>query len=172
MEEFMEPLFTTQFAYTLEEYTKFNIEMTKRQKANKILNIIMALCPVFFGIINYFNYKNITFALIAALITLIFIIIFFAVKPASFKALVKKQYYSDKTLDSNISNYEFFENEFKETDLHGFSKHTYSELTQIIETETNFYLMISNIQGYLISKSNCSPELIEFLQDIKAKYNI
>jgi len=37
----MEPLYTTQFAYTLEEYTKFNMEVMKTQKKIKILNIIL-----------------------------------------------------------------------------------------------------------------------------------
>lgn len=166
----MEPLFTTQFAYTLEEYTKFNIEMTKRQRV--IINILLLLFPICMGVINYFPYRNIKSSIIPTILALICSIISFIIIHMSFKKAAKKVYYSDKTLDSNISNYEFFENEFKETDLHGSSKHTYSELTQIIETKTNFYLMISNIQGYLISKSNCSPELIEFLQGVKTKYNI
>lgn len=144
----MEPLFTTQFAYTLEEYTKFNMEMSKRQRV--IINILLLLFPICMGAINYFQYRNIKTSIISTILVLICSIISFIIISVDFKNKLKKVYYSNKTLDSNVSNYEFFKNEFKETDLHGSSTHTYSELTQIIETETNFYLMISKIQRYLI----------------------
>lgn len=43
----------------------------------------------------------------------------------------------------------------------------YFDLTKIIETNTNFYLMYAWREGYVIVKENCSPELIRFLHEIK-----
>ena len=39
----------------------------------------------------------------------------------------------------------------------------YNDLYKIVETNTNFYLFISNMQAFNVIKSNCSPELIDFL---------
>ena len=39
----------------------------------------------------------------------------------------------------------------------------YSDLSEIIETDTNFYLMLGKNQGSLLNKNDCSEELINFL---------
>jgi len=162
----MEPLYTTQFAYTLEEYTKFNMEVMKTQKKIKILNIILTILSILIGALNYYANKSIILSFIVASIPIISV---FIIVPFCVKKEIKKVYYSNQTLDKNISNYEFFENGIKETDLHSINSYKYSELTKIIETKTNFYLMIDNAQGYIIVKNNCSPELISFLSELKNK---
>ena len=43
----------------------------------------------------------------------------------------------------------------------------YDKLYKIIETKTNFYLMIADNQGYIVSKANCSQELIDFIISLK-----
>ncbi len=162
----MEPLYTTQFAYTLDEYIKYNNAVLKSQKSFIAVYIIFSLFSFALGALSYHMIKNIVFSIFFAL----FFFIIFAIEfPVALKKSAKKAYYSNKTLDKNISNYEFFEDKIKETDLHSINTHKYSELTKIIETKTNFYLMIDNARGYIIVKDNCSPELIAFLSELKNK---
>ena len=162
----MEPLYTTQFAYTLDEYLKYNNAVLKSQKSFITVYIMFSLSSFVLGAISYYMIKNTIFSIFFALF---FFIVFTIEFPVVIKKSAKKAYYSNKTLDKNISNYEFFKDELKETNLHSVNVHKYSELTKIIETKTNFYLMISNQQGYLIKNDNCSPELITFLSELKNK---
>lgn len=169
----MEPLFTTQFAYTLDEYTKFNNAVMFSKNNSKRIIPAFLIIFVFFAALTYFmTYKIMQSIPFSVFMTLVFVIILSVIIPITLKKGAKKAYNSNKFIDKEISTYNFFENEFTETTSHNHSKCAYSELNQIIETKTNFYLMLSDVQGFLITKNNCSPELIEFLQGVKAKYNI
>lgn len=161
----MEPLYTTQFAHTLEEYIKFNKSAIFTKKK---LIFTMILCAFASIIASYMITKNILLSVIISLIATGFTILIVIV---DIKKEIKKAYYSNKTIDNEISDYKFYETEFTETDSHGSTTFPYTDLTRIIETKTNFYLMISNQQGYLIKKDNCSPELIAFLSELKNKIN-
>ena len=48
----------------------------------------------------------------------------------------------------------------------GFTTIPYDKLYRVVETPTNFYLMIARNQGMVIVKENCSAELIAFLQKL------
>ena len=163
---FMEPLYTTQFAHTLDEHIKFNKAVLKSQKSFIVLYILFAVLSIGLGILSYNMVKNIIFSIFLALLFFILLLITF---PSALKKSIKKAYYSNKTIDSEISDYKFYETEFTETDSHGSVTFPYTDLSQIIETKTNFYLMISKQQGYLIKKENCSTELIAFLSELKNK---
>lgn len=43
----------------------------------------------------------------------------------------------------------------------------YRQIYRIVETKTNFYIMLSRNQGIIIVKANCLPELIGFLTQLK-----
>jgi len=45
----------------------------------------------------------------------------------------------------------------------------YEELYKIIETPTNFYLMLSPQHGSIVIKENCSDELLMFLDQLKTR---
>lgn len=159
----MEPLYTTQFTYTLDEYVKFNKTaiFTKKKFIFTITFCIFASI-----LIGYLMTKNILFSVIIFMITAGFTIPIITV---DIKKGIKKTYYSNKTIDNEISDYKFYETEFTETDSHGSTTFPYTDLTRIIETKTNFYLMIADNQGFIILKDNCSSELISFLRSLKNK---
>ena len=46
-------------------------------------------------------------------------------------------------------------------------KREYEKLYKIIETETNFYLMISKTQGFVLVKNNMPEGLVEFIKTIQ-----
>lgn len=162
----MEPLYTTQFAHTLDEHIKFNKALMCTKKnitAFLFLFIMLSIIP---GAITYYINKNI---ILSITVTVIFIILILISFPISMKKTIERNYYSNKMIDSEISDYKFYETKFTETDSHGSVTLAYADLARIIETSTNFYLMIAENQGYLILKSNCSPELITFLSELKNK---
>lgn len=63
--------------------------------------------------------------------------------------------------------YDFYNTYFIENDDNGETKLEYKKLYKIIETKTNFYLMISKNQGFLLNKSNFPKGLDDFLRNIK-----
>ena len=64
-------------------------------------------------------------------------------------------------------NFEFYDTYFIETNEYGNTKLEYSKLHKIIETKTNFYLMLAKNQGFILVKDNFPEGLDEFLRNIK-----
>ena len=64
-------------------------------------------------------------------------------------------------------HYEFYEDFLVEKTENGEMKVEYSKLDEIIETKTNFYLMIAKNQGCMISKTDMPSGLDEFIRKIK-----
>ena len=80
---------------------------------------------------------------------------------------IKKVYQSNKVLQNAVSTYTFYEAYFTETNEFDHTKLEYQKLDKIIETKTNFYLMISKNQGFILTKENFPEGLIEFLRSIQ-----
>ncbi|MDE6110418.1 MAG: YcxB family protein [Eubacterium sp.] len=154
----MEPLYVTETAYTLEEYSKFN----KAIVGNKfhIVSLLLLLCCV----LNYLASKNIY----SALFFVIMIAMLEIVIPLSQKSAVKKQYYSDRHLLKNyMYQFCFYQSYFEIKTYSAYAKIDYEDIVSVKETKTNFYLMRTINQGHIIAKENCSPELIAFLTNLK-----
>ena len=47
--------------------------------------------------------------------------------------------------------------------------HVRIDILDILETPTNFYLMLAANSGIIVSKSNCTEGLVSFLQEMKAE---
>ena len=56
---------------------------------------------------------------------------------------------------------------FTETNPYGTTTLEYAKLHKIVETKTNFYLLIAKNQGYILTKSTFPMGLDEFLRNIK-----
>ena len=80
----------------------------------------------------------------------------------------KKTYYSNKAITSCVADFEFYDNYVREITQNGETKLEYSKIYKIIETKTNFYIMASVNQGFIIVKSNCSDGLIDFIKSINS----
>ena len=154
----MEPLYVTETAYTLEEYNKFN----KAVMGNKlhIISLLLLLC----GVLNYLASRNVYWILFFV----IMIAIIEIVCPLSQKSAVKKLYYSDRHLQKNFMNqFCFYQNYFESKTYSSYTRFEYADIASVKETKTNFYLMKTTNQGFIIVKANCSPELITFLTNLK-----
>ena len=154
----MEPLYTTETAYTFEEFKKYNIALTIK----KVLLIFLILFLYF--VLFTLLWRNLAFLIIGVIFTAIFGIIFSIVMNKS----IKRLYYSDKYFQKNyMHQFSFYQYYFEIKTCNSFTKFDYEDIHSIKETKTNFYIMKSVNQGYLIVKANCSPELIEFLSNMK-----
>lgn len=156
----MEPLFTTQTAYTFDEYKKFNKKLTLHKFLLILLMIL--LLTVLFTILL----KNSIYMVIMLLYIIIICILF----PVMINRNLKKIFYADKHLQKNgLYTYHFYESHFEVKTNSSYTKFDYDCIHSIIESKTNFYIMKSTNQAYIIVKSNCSPELIEFISNLKNK---
>ncbi len=100
-----------------------------------------------------------------------FLIIFALIYPILFLITrnmgVKRVFNSNKVLQNAVVEFKFYEDHFEETNPSGTSNITYDKLNEIIETKTNFYLMIAKNQGYIVIKQNAPEGLIELIQSKK-----
>lgn len=151
----MEPLYTTETAYTFEEYKRFyNALVGKKITALSVL-VILTLLLFSFATSNFAGF-------------LLSVILFGILFPIIINKMVKQNYYSDKQLQKNyMCQFSFYQYYFEVKTNSGYVKFDYEDIHSIKETKTHFYIMKSVNQAYLIVKANCSPELIEFLSNMK-----
>ena len=150
----MECLYKTTTKFTLEEYKKFNNAVLMK----KHIWILMSVAILFIllgGILLRSPF------LIAFAVLYPFLFIF--IKNNS----VKRVFHSNQITKNVDVTFEFYEDYFKETHEAGEAKIPYDKLNEIIETKTNFYLMIAKNQGYMILKENMPEGLEEFIRNIK-----
>ena len=160
----MEPLFTMQTAYTFEEYKKFNQKLLLGRMI--VLYISMSLMLVAITLMAVLATRNLSYILFLPL----WLILLFILRPVVQNSALKKAYYSNKILQkSGLYTFSFFNDHFESKTARSFSSVEYCYILRILESKTNFYIMIAVNQAYIINKSNCSPELIEFIKSLKPK---
>ena len=150
----MECLYKTTTKFTFEEYKRFNNAVM--MKKHVLVIMIIAILLILLGGILLDNLFLIVFAILYPLM-------FILVKNHS----VKKVFDSNKITQNVDVTFEFYEDYFEEKHEAGEAKIPYDKLNEIIETKTNFYLMIAKNQGYMISKQNMPDGLEEFIKKIK-----
>lgn len=166
----MQPLFTTQSVYTYEEYKRFNFAIMNFRQTLPILAVDIVLLVLmtittsvmrttygyFYPVVRFFF-----FLAVALFVSYIFVLL---------AALlgIKKTYESNKAMKRNPVSTVYFYNEYlTETNSKGVVNIAYADIYKIVETKTNFYIMLAKNNGIIIVKQNCTPELIIFLQNLK-----
>ena len=158
----MEPLFTTQTAYTFEEYKRFSkrLLLGKKILSHVLMSFLMMLVLIM-AVIATQNFKMLYYFLL----WLVFILI---IEPITQNSALEKAYDSNKALQKSwLYTYSFFNDHLEVRTARSFSSLEYCDILRLIETQTNFYIMTAINQAYIINKSNCSPELIAFIQNLK-----
>lgn len=161
----MEPLYKTQTAYSFEEYSKYNEAVLLKQKGFKAVMITLPVLYVLLMGAVFYSTREISTVFVVLFALLLSTAIFIA----SFKKTVKKTYYSNKAITSCVADFEFYDNYVREITQNGETKLEYSKIYKIIETKTNFYIMASVNQGFIIVKGNCPDGLVDFIKSIKAE---
>ena len=149
----MESLFHTTSKNTFDEYKKYVLTLQKKR-----LILTISLLVVFFCIVGYFT-KHIMFYVAAVILP--FLEYFSLVRP------LKKLYYSNKLAVDAVLEYDFYDTYFTKKSVAGEDKIEYDKLAKIIETKTNFYLMLALNQGYMLKKEGMPKGLDEFIRKLK-----
>lgn len=152
MEE--ECLYKMTTKFTLEEYKRYNYAILKKRHHFLIL-AIFELFVILFGVTSQ-NAFLFVFAIIYPLILYI-------VQENN----IKKVFKSNKIVQNIDVHYEFYKDYLIEKNENGEMKVEYSKLDEVIETKTNFYLMIAKNQGYMISKADMPSGLDEFIRKMR-----
>ena len=100
-----------------------------------------------------------------------FLILFAIIYPIIIAILqnrqIKKVWNSNKVAQNMNVKFDFYDTYFIEIDENGETRLEYNKLHKIIETKTNFYMMIEKNQGFILNKSNLPEGLSDFLKNIK-----
>ena len=80
---------------------------------------------------------------------------------------IKKVWNSNKVAQNINVKFEFYDTYFAEINENGETRLEYNKLYKIIETKTNFYLMIAKNQGFILNKSNLPEGLSVFFEKHK-----
>lgn len=148
----MESLFQTTSKITFSEYKKFSYTLQLKRLLITIAILVFCLLLLFTLI------RDIIFIILAVLSPILVYVII--------SNNIKRSYFSNKTVQGTEITINFYDTYVEAISNIGVSKIEYKSLYKIIETKNNFYLMLSNLQGHIIIKNNCSPELINFLRKI------
>lgn len=155
----MECLFKTATKNTYEEYRRFFWVLFIQSKAI-IRYIVYELLMVVLG----FVLKNLFLLTCVVVYPFVFIVIIMLQNRH-----LKKVFESNKVLQNAVVNHEFYDTYFIETTESGTSQLEYSKLHKIIETKTNFYLMLSKNQGIILTKANFPNGLDDFLRKMSSE---
>lgn len=166
----MEPLFITQSVCTYEEYKRFNLAIMNLRNVISIFAgniVLLALMAVTISVTRtMYGYSNpiSRFFFFLAVALLLFCLLFLLATLLS----IKTTYDSNRAIQKNPVSTVYFYNEYlTEANVNGTTILAYADIYKIIETKTNFYIMLARNKGVIIIKQNCTPELIIFLQNLK-----
>ena len=151
----MQLLYATKTEYTLEEYQKFN--RTVQYEVNH-LNWTMGIMMALLCLLAYFQ-EDFIFVALAFLVPVIF--------PLVLGFQSKKAYQSNRSVQGTTTYSRFYEDHFVTTSSIGISPFQYEDIFQILETRTNFYILLAKNQGIIIIKAGCEPGLMDLLKKQK-----
>lgn len=149
----MNCLYTTTTNYSYDEYKRFSWNLLLK-RSHIIFYIILELFILLLGCFM----KNSLFIVFAV----IYPIMIFLLQNRQIKRVWK----SNKVAQDMLVNFEFYDTYFVEKDKSGNTKLDYSNLHKVIETKTNFYLLIAKNQGFILVKENMPEGLADFLKSI------
>ncbi len=149
----MNSLYKATTKHTFKEYQKLYLTLSKTRNI-LVISLIWVILAVL-GILT----KNVSF--FVAMVIVPFFEYFSQMRP------LKKAYYSNKLAVDAELEFEFYEDFFTKKSKAGEDKIQYSDLYKIIETKSNFYLLLARNQGYILIKNNLPVGLDEFLRTKK-----
>ena len=155
------PCFMTHTIYSFEEYKRYCRTIQNKMIHRPVVIAVMMVAFALLALLADDLSMRIGFLIGALLCPLIFHIIS--------AVMEKKAYYANRAFQDADLTYSFYPDRIETRNVLGFTTISYDQLYRVIETKQNFYLMISQNQGMIIVKQNCSPELLSFLQQLHTK---
>jgi len=148
-------LHKTSVKFTYEEYKRFSLTIMKKALTKTTIGLVILL--LFAAILFGMNNSKLSALLCAFVVLYTFMLIF------KINSQIKKTYESNELLKDITQTIEFYEKHFIAKSDKSETTVEYEKLYKVVENKTNFYLMIADNQGYIVSKANCSQELIGFI---------
>lgn len=149
----MDYLHKTEVKYTYAEYKKYNSKLSGLPW--KISFWMLVIVGTFLSLLMIFQ-GNLTFGIPAIIIV--------SSLPIILNRRIAKEFNSNKSFKNNKIVYKFYPKHIKiEKEGSGDNHLNYNDIFKIIETRTNFYVMLSRNSGLIIIKENCSSDLIAFI---------
>jgi len=150
----MDCLYEITTTFSLEEYKKFT-QTVSNNKMNLIMIGLVSLFVVVMGIVE----KSPIMFVLAVIYP--FLMIF------SQKKGLERSYKKNTAMHDAKILHRFYDTYFVTVVNDVENQYEYEKLQRIIETETNYYLMLSKTQGFVIIKANMPEGLEEFLRGLK-----
>lgn len=153
----MEPLFQSQTEYTFEEYKKYNrLILYKVKRVNKTI-IILEIILLVIAVLT----RDLTYVVGALIVPLIFKLMF--------RLQEKNAYRKNPQLHDILITHRFYNDFIEQESKLGTVTVYHYQIQDVLETQTNFYLMTANNGTLMIVKKNCSAELLDHLEQLKEK---
>lgn len=167
----MKKLFKTETNLTLEEFIKYN-NAVKNKFYKRKLQIVMTILIIFLVLILNDGKETTIDLIISTIIGLVIgIIVGLFVFKLLDKSSVKRAYKLLIKHNTGIINTKlnFYEDYLEQITDNSNYKLKYDKIYKIIETNDNFYIMITKNQGIVIIKNNCDSKLIDFIKSLNFK---
>lgn len=154
-------IFKTSFKMTYEEYKKMYAASLRKHWG---LYVVMLLIPLITSLEDLFEKRSL-FVLLSSYVVLflVFFIVLVVMRPIMYKR--------SKHLNNFETTTYFFIDRLEADTPIAHIKLNYSDLNKVIETKTNFYLYITQRQLLIVSKADCAPENIVFIQNLAKAVN-
>lgn len=156
--------FEVETKYTLDEYRKFNqvvLDIIYRGRTKRIITITVCMLTVV-GFIVFKMYSS------AAIAFIVYAALFYLEKKGSEKA-INDAWKSNELMKDAVYHYKFSENKVEATSPKGLEILEYDKMYRLIETDTNFYMMIAKNVGFIVLKANMTNGQIEFVRGLEKK---
>ena len=159
----MEPLFRIKATNTLEEYKRWNFELSGKKQIILMLVLYLLYALLITRYLLLYKLNPLLYA-VCMLFMAVLLLFLFLYK----NKLIKTVYYSNgANLKCPIAEVSFYEQFLEINNERSYSKFFYEDIYTIKETKTNYYIMTALNQGIILLKSDCPPEFAPFLQSLK-----
>ena len=154
--------FEVETKYTYDEYKKFNKTIYENiyHYKRKINFAIIIYAIIIGGFIAFKEYLWALAVFIAA------VMLMYLTKRNNDKA-IKNAYETNEVMKDAVCRFKFTDDRVEATSPKGVEYLEYDKMYKLIETDTNFYLMFGQNLGFIINKSNCKDNEIEFIRSLK-----
>ena len=155
----MDPLYQTTMEMTYPEYKRMCWAL-KRKKfliVSGIISTLMLLLSIL-----YFYKGDIKEGVFYLAVAFLFPLLLIGLYSRS----LHKNYYSQQWPKDHRVEYVFYEDRLTAKTEAGNAEVPYDKLYQVMETKTNFYLLVGANQSFAVKKADCTKELLARLQGL------
>ena len=149
--------FTAETKYTFEEFKRFNKAIARQ---TLYLNIIFHSLITIISLVLIIRGS----VLLGASILFFWVIFYFLLMKLT-DLTMKKTYESSELIKNTVNTYHFTDDLFEITSSYGQSAIPYDKICQLLENDTNFYIMIQRNMGYILSKDGLTSEQQSFIRE-------